>query len=347
MQRIPSEDAFEPFATRVRDQVESCLRPWLAARVAEAGTRGREVRVVADALAQLVMRGGKRWRAALLVAAYQAFDKQGEMGAVVAAGAALELLQAYLLVHDDWMDGDDERRGGPSVPAMMRAELPGMADAASVLAGDLACGWAQRMLFELTLPPARVLRAAQELARMQEDVVSGQILDVGGACGTPDEVEAMHVLKTSSYSVRGPVVMGAALAGAAEPELEAMAAFGEPLGVAFQLRDDLLGTFGDPTATGKPVGTDVRKGKRTSLVLEAVRRDGAVGPVLERASRPEATDVDVAAAVEAIAKAGARHRVEDRIGTLISASRDALGRAKLKERGLLLGAVVALTQRTH
>jgi geranylgeranyl diphosphate synthase type I len=347
MQRIPSDDAFEPFATRVRDQVESCLRPWLAARVSEAARRGREVRVVAEGLEQLVLRGGKRWRAALLLAAFQAYERRGEIEAVVPAGAALELLQAYLLAHDDWMDGDDERRGGPSVPAMMRAGLPGMADAASVLAGDLACGWAQRMLFELTLPPARVVRAAKELARMQEDVVSGQILDVGSACGTPEEVEAMHVLKTSSYSARGPLVMGAALAGAGEQELEAMASFGEPLGVAFQLRDDLLGTFGDPTRTGKPVGTDVRKGKRTSLVLEAMKGDASVGPLLERAARPQATDVDVAAAVEAIARAGAKHRVEERIEKLISASREALGRAKVEDRGLLLSAVVALAQRTH
>ena len=96
---------------------------------------------------------GKRWRAALLAASYEVCGGEGGPETVATAGASLELLQAYLLVHDDWMDGDDERRGGPSVPAMMRERLGAFADAASVLAGDLASGWAQMLLCELPLAP--------------------------------------------------------------------------------------------------------------------------------------------------------------------------------------------------
>ncbi len=347
MQRMPSQDAFEPFATGVRLQVEARLRSWLDARLAQAQARGPQVRVVAEALSLLVLRGGKRLRAALLAAAYQACGGEGGPEAVVAAGASLELLQAYLLVHDDWMDGDDERRGGPSVPAMMRERLGALADAASVLAGDLASGWAQMSLFELVLPPARVVRAAEELARVQEDVVSGQLLDVANASRTAGEVEAMYALKTSSYSVRGPVVMGAALAGASEATLAEMAAFGVPLGVAFQLRDDLLGTFGDARATGKPVGGDVRKGKRTALLVDAMR-DSDVAELLKRAGRADASDDEVTAAVHAMTTSGARARVEERIAALASDSLAALERARLGPgKELLASAVVALTERTH
>jgi geranylgeranyl diphosphate synthase type I len=343
---MPGVDAFESFVASARTRVEAHLEDWLGARLEEARKRGAEVLVVAKALQGLLLRGGKRLRAGLLAAAYEACGGSGGPVAVLPAMTALELLQAYLLVHDDWMDGDAERRGGPSVPALLREQLPAFADAASVLAGDLACGWAQMSFFDLALPSGRVLRAAAELARVQEEVVSGQLLDVACAARDAHQVEAMHTLKTASYSVRGPVVMGAALAGAGEETLSAMVAFGEPLGVAFQLRDDLLGTFGDARFTGKPVGSDVRRGKRTALLVDALR-DPHAADLIGRAGRSEATDADVAAAVEAIASCGAKARVEERISALSRASVAALEGAGITADGkqLLASAIAALTKR--
>jgi geranylgeranyl diphosphate synthase type I len=342
--RWPGANAFEVFAADVRGPLEAHLEGWLEARVDAARARGPQVLIVAQALRDLVLRGGKRLRAALLAAAYVACGGEGGALAMTPAGAALELLQAYLLVHDDWMDGDAERRGGPSVPAVLRERLGGFADAASVLAGDLACGWAQMALFEVSFPADRVRRAAKELARVQEEVVSGQVLDVACAAADAREVEAVHALKTASYSVRGPVVMGAALAGADERILSSMAAFGDPLGVAFQLRDDLLGTFGDPRSTGKPVGSDLRKGKRTSLLVDA-RRDPRAAALVERAARGNATDADVGAAVEVIAASGARGRVEERIAVLAADALKALEGAEGVGKELLASAIVSLTER--
>jgi len=356
---MPSEDAFESFVTRVRGQVDARLSPWLAARVAEARGRGAEVGDVAEAVAGLALRGGKRVRAVLLAATYEALGGEGGAAAVAAAGAALELLQAYLLVHDDWMDGDEVRRGGPSVPALMRARFGSragagapssgrdVADAASILAGDLACAWAQASLLETPLPPAAVLAAARELARMHEDVVHGQILDVRGRAADAREVEALHALKTASYTVRGPVVMGARLASAGEAAVAPLEAFAIPLGVAFQLRDDLMGVFGDARAMGKPSGSDLREGKRSAPIVEAMR-DGRASALLERVlGRADAAEGDVAAAVAAIEACGARARVEERIAALVRESRAALDRAPLDGMGRerLASASVALTQR--
>jgi hypothetical protein len=114
------EGGFDALVARVRAEVEAELGAWLDGRAAVARGRGAEVAVVADALRSLVTRGGKRLRAVLLAAAYDACGGPGGSAAVARAGVSLELLQAYLLVHDDWMDGDDVRRGGPSVPAMLR-----------------------------------------------------------------------------------------------------------------------------------------------------------------------------------------------------------------------------------
>jgi geranylgeranyl diphosphate synthase, type I len=353
-EKVRDQRAFEEFIALVRAQVDARLAGWLGIRVDEARSRGDDVAAVADAVRQLVLRGGKRMRAVLLAAAYEGCRGAGGSEAVVPAGAALELLQAYLLVHDDWMDGDDVRRGGPSVPAMMRARFldrgatgAHQADAASVLAGDLAAAWALASLLELTLAPPRVAHAVRELARIEEDVVHGQLLDVCASAGDALDVEAGYALKTASYTVRGPVVMGARLAGADDAQVASLVAFAEPLGVAFQLRDDVLGTFGDARATGKPSAGDLREGKRTALVVEAMGDPGARELLSRVLGRPDASEADIAATMDRLRACGACGRVEDRIAALVSQSREALRGAGLTPAGgaLLAQAAVALTER--
>jgi len=342
------EDGFELFTADVRSRTDARLATWLEARTVAARGRGPDVEAVADAVRQLVMRGGKRVRPVLLVAAFEACGGEGGVDAVAPACVSLELLQAYLLVHDDWMDGDETRRGGPSVPAMMRARFAREhADAASILAGDLAAAWARQALLDLELPPARVIMAARELARVEGEVVEGQLLDVTGSSGDLAAVEAVHALKTASYTVRGPVVMGAWLAGASEEQVAGLAAFAVPLGVAFQLRDDVLGTFGDETAMGKPSGGDLRAGKRTALVVEAMR-DTAARRLLDRVlGHADADEGEVRAAIDRMRACGARQRVEARIGELAGAARAALEGVSLAPagRGRLERAAVALTER--
>jgi geranylgeranyl diphosphate synthase type I len=342
-----SEDAFGPFVAHTRAQVDAWLAPWLAARVDEARGRGVAVEAVAAAGRDLVVRGGKRVRAALLAAAYQACGGPGGGDAVVAAGAALELFQAYLLTHDDWMDGDDVRRGGPSVPAVMRARFGAQGEAMSILAGDLISAWSQRALLEVDRPAAQVLGAAGELATAHEDVVEGQVLDVHGEAGDAAAVHRVHLLKTASYTVRAPVAMGARLAGASEGQVAALVAFARPLGVAFQLRDDVLGTFGEPAAMGKPAGGDLRAGKRTALVVHALAEPRAAAVVRAALGRADASEAQVASAVRAIEESGARRAVEASIAERVAEAREALLRAELAAdgRALLEGAVTALTER--
>jgi len=342
------EDAYDRFVGAVRARTDARLASWLDARVGEARQRGADLEAVADAVRGLALRGGKRMRPVLLVASYDACGGEGGVDAVLPACVAFELLQAYLLIHDDWMDGDEMRRGGPSVPAMMRARFaPKDADAASVLAGDLAAAWARQALLELELASARVLMAAREVGRVEEDVVGGQLLDVSGSAADLAAVEAVHALKTASYTARGPVVTGARLAGASEVQVAGLTAFAVPLGVAFQLRDDVLGTFGDATAMGKPSGSDLRAGKRTSLVVLAMR-DTSARRLLDRVlGNRDADDGEVRAAIERIEACGARALVEERIGALVGESRAALAGVPLTPAGRerLERAVVALTER--
>jgi geranylgeranyl diphosphate synthase type I len=246
------------------------------------------------------------------------------------------------------MDGDDTRRGGPSVPFLMRSRFPGRrADVASVLAGDLASAWSRAALLEVDAAADRIAGAARELARAEEDVIQGQVLDVEGAARDLQAVELVHALKSASYSTRAPLLMGARLAGAGDETAARLAAFAEPLGVAFQLRDDVLGTFGDTGSTGKPAGGDLRTGKRTALVVEAESDADARALLAHLRADPGASAADLRTAMAAIERCGARERVESRIAALVARSLAALEHVELTPAGrsLLEGAVVALTER--
>jgi geranylgeranyl diphosphate synthase type I len=339
--------AFAELAAQVRAGVDAKLRQLLDARVVALSRHGEDVARVVDALRGLSVRGGKRLRAVLVAAGYDACGGERGPDAVVMAGVAFELLQTYLLIHDDWMDDDEVRRGGPSVHALLREQFKSKrdGDAAAILAGDHASALAQEALLSIPLGAERVLETAREFARIQEDVVTGQLLDLRQAGG--GAVEAMHDLKTGSYTVRGPLILGAILAGATGAQREALRRFAGPLGVAFQLRDDLLGTFGDPRETGKPAGNDVRRGKRTALIAE-LEGDAEASALFPRAFGVDtATDADVDALVARMISSGAKGRVEARLHELLAVARRELAGAPLTSRGkaVLEGAGVALGDR--
>ena len=348
--------AFADLLDAVRRRVDARLPIWLSPKLANAAAVSAEVHAVAEAVSTLALRGGKRMRPALLAAAYEAFGGEGGLDAIELPMIALELLQVYLLVHDDWMDDDPVRRGGPAVHILLRERLGDqrLGDAGAILAGDLASGYAQEALLGATLPAERVLRAARGYAHLQEEVVSGQLAEMqatpAGTLGrTPaPSVETIHALKTASYTVTGPLAIGALLAGADDATAARLANFGRPLGVAFQLRDDLLGVFGDPSATGKPVWNDVRQGKRTALVAE-MHGDAKAEAVLARAfGRPDASDADLEAVVRAMESSGARARVEARVAELVAEARRALEALSLPTgaaRDALGGALLALAER--
>lgn len=257
-------EAWASLVAGTRHAVDRHLAAWLGERVARAREISFESGAAVEELASLTLRGGKRVRAALVGAGY-AFATGASswdcLADVAMAMVSVELLQSYLLVHDDWMDRDPVRRGGQSVHVALRERLGSEAhgDAAAILAGDYGCALAQEALLEVPLAAERLLAAARVLARVQTDVVTGQLAELEGTRkheAARPSVELVHELKTASYTVTGPIALGAALGGASEKALAELARFGRPLGVAFQLRDDLLGVFGDPSATGKPVFGD-------------------------------------------------------------------------------------------
>ena len=307
---------FRELSVFVRAALDARLGALWDEKLAAWRSQGRVVTAMLDAARDLTLRGGKRYRAAVLAAAYGGVAPGAPLGPALELGAALELIQTYLLTQDDWIDGDLTRRGGPSVHAMLGASLgEALGPPSAVLASDFTWGMALERVVELGIPAERRLEVLRLLLRVHEDVVVGQQLDCAGEAS---DVEAMHALKTGSYTARGPLLLGATLAGATAAELAALEGYAAPLGVAFQLRDDLLGSFGDPAETGKPVGGDLRAGKRTAVVVaaEAVLDAGDLAALRAVLGHAAATDDEIAGVTRLLAERGVRAAVERRLTAL-------------------------------
>jgi len=345
----PPHNPFLALLNDVRGDLEARLCGFLDAAVDQASKHGADLVAMVSAIRDLCQRGGKRLRPALAIAGFRAAGSNRPVGPALDAGVALELLHAYLLIHDDWMDQDAIRRGGPTVHTVLakRYHSQQTGDASSILAGDFAAALALEALARVDIPAARFPRVVACFARMQQDVVLGQQLDL---LGRASDVEVVYALKTSSYSVQGPLNLGALLAGGTPPLLRALDQYALPLGIAFQLRDDLLGAFGKTERTGKSVGSDLRQGKRTALVTLALRRlRGAERSELCRVlGNRKASDAQIGRTLDLLRERGIPELVETRIQELATSARVALDAARLpgSARELLVGAVDALTERT-
>jgi len=288
---------------------------------------------VLQAAHDLTFRGGKRLRPALLFAAIECIEPGAHPDVAADLGAALELLQTYLLVHDDWMDADPIRRGAPSVHVSLGAHYNDahLGAATAILAGDLMGSLVHAVVAAIDLPTARRRAVLSIFARMEHEVILGQCLDV---TRSPD-IERIHQLKTGSYTVRGPLELGLAVAGAPEEAFRVIEAYGTPLGLAFQLRDDLLGAFGSAAETGKPVGGDFREGKETFLLRHARTHLPAADLATLEAivGRRDATEAEIVTVQELLTRAGAREAAEARVKALRDACLAALESPVLHAQG--------------
>lgn len=275
-----------------------------------------------DELRRLVAAGGKRIRPALCYWGYAAGG--GEHGdAIVRAAAALELLHTFAVVHDDIMDAALLRRGVPTVNALR-------GESTALLAGDLALVLADAELMGSGFDRPALMNAFGVYSRMRQEVVAGQYLELHLAetrSTSEEDARRVAVLKSGRYSVREPLLIGACLADAPQHVAGGLARAGETLGEAFQLADDLLGTFGDEAETGKPVDSDARTGKRNVLYAKTVaslsgeERDF----FLDRWGSGDALDAgDVARLRALVESSGARAATQVLLDDLAASARAAL-----------------------
>jgi geranylgeranyl diphosphate synthase type I len=350
----------------LRVRVQGVLDTFLARQGETLAEIGPELGDLVEA-ASTLLHGGKRLRAAFCYWGWRGAGR-GDDDRVVSAAAAVEMLHAAALIHDDVIDNSDTRRGHPAAHRRFAdqhraAGWHGDADrfgvAAAVLLGDLCLAWSDSLLTGCGLPSVASAPVRGVFDQMRTEVMAGQYLDVlaqaTGAATDPatavDQARRVIRHKSASYSVEQPLLLGGTLAEAPAPVLDVYRDFGLALGEAFQLRDDVLGVYGDPAQTGKPAGDDLREGKRTVLVATAqLRATPAQRDVLRtQLGRADLDQAGLDALRAVIVDTGALAEVEQRITML---SRRALltadsGVLDPPARDVLVALVSAATDRAH
>ncbi|WP_280853539.1 MULTISPECIES: polyprenyl synthetase family protein [unclassified Streptomyces] len=293
---------------------------------------------LAARVARFTRGGGKLGRSRFVWWALRACggDEPWRTRAALRIGAALELIQTCALVHDDVMDGARLRRGRPALHTDVAAQYAGacgtpragrLGEAAAILAGDLALAWADDTLADTELPRPTARRVRDLWSALRTEMVAGQYLDLQGeATSARSMARAIRAacLKSALYSVERPLALGAALADAGPSATRALCSAGRCVGLAFQLRDDLLDVFADPRDTGKPAGGDIRSGKPTYLAAVAQARAESSGDrraqdlLRDTLGRADASDAELAAVREVFESTGARDTVEEKIRRLVA-----------------------------
>lgn len=336
------------------EAISQRLDIFVSAQRLHAADQGAEAALFVDT-ATAAVEGGKRLRGRFCVAGWRAVEEASRpSGAapaeVVTAAAALEVFHAAALVHDDVIDNSDTRRGRPAAHRALEAshqaaqwagDAPAFGRSAAILLGDLLVAWSDDLFEEglAVAQPAPASAARAEYAAMRREVTIGQFLDVAEESAyrtAPDDRHAERALRVASlksarYSIQQPLAIGAALAGADAGQVAALAAFGHPLGMAFQLRDDVLGVFGDEGETGKPSGDDLREGKRTVLIAYA--RESLAPParriVDELLGDRSLDSAQIASLQRTIVDSGALDRVEELIADYAREAERSLSGARL------------------
>lgn len=330
----------------IRIRVQRDLTDFLAEQTHYLGEIGTELIPAAEAINAFLLDGGKRLRPLFAYCGYVSAGGQDD-DAIIRAISSLELLQGCALIHDDLMDASDTRRGKPSIHRLFESihqndELSGSAAnygaSAAILLGDLALVWADQMLHRSGISDMQLIRVLPIYDEMRVEIMAGQFLDIHEqALATQSVARSLKIAryKSGKYTVERPLHFGASLALPVAKERDNFFAmfseFGLPLGEGFQLRDDLLGVFGDPILTGKPAGDDLREGKRT--VLMAMTQDRASAKqetVIAKYFGDRHLDSEgVQALREIIIETGARDHVEELIEKLTLTALDALNREEI------------------
>ncbi|WIM90220.1 polyprenyl synthetase family protein [Candidatus Mycobacterium wuenschmannii] len=327
------------------DAVTDQLRRYLRERRTASAHIGSDYDGLTAGLEDFVLGGGKRLRPAFAYWGWRAVTTDDADDEALLLFAALELLHASALVHDDVIDSSATRRGRPTTHVRFaalhrergwRGPAGQFGLSAAILLGDLALAWADDIVADIDLPRAARKRVRRVWADIRTEVLGGQYLDIVAEASAAESIAsamAVNTYKTASYTVSRPLQLGGA-AAADRPDVQALFHdVGNQLGVAFQLRDDVLGVFGDPAVTGKPSGDDLRSGKRTVLLATALQladaSDVAAAKLLRAHVGTDMSDAQARDLCDVIERVGALAAVEDQITTLTNRALELVGDAPI------------------
>ncbi len=274
-----------------KEKVNESLKKFLDKKLKEDGKYSSDVKQLIENVIEYNLRGGKRIRPVTIIFAYKCFKDDEK---IVDAAISLELMQAFLLIHDDIMDKSDLRRGGETIHKIYQKKLQSnflgfskeetnqslenekedhdFGNSMAILAGDLCASYTYESIIETDFEDREKNNAIKYLGWIINREVYGQTLDIipGFSKLNEEDVWKIYELKTATYTMQGPIYLGCVLANAPEDKIAKLQEFAYNLGVAFQIQDDLNGIFGEVDKLGKPNDSDIKEGKKTLLIVKAL-----------------------------------------------------------------------------
>jgi geranylgeranyl diphosphate synthase, type I len=336
----------------LRVNIDGALKSFVKVQADELSKIGSELEPAANALAHFTLDGGKRLRPIFAAVGYLGTGREITKE-IIAATSSLELIHVCALIHDDLMDGSDTRRGAPAIhrefEAIHRSEGGSgnperFGSAAAILLGDLALVWSAKMLHESGILDSDLLNCLPIYDELRVELMAGQFLDIYEQTLRSSSLERSRKIaryKSGKYTIERPLHFGAALAGVNDLDSR-YTAYGIPLGEAFQLRDDILGVFGESSTTGKPAGDDLLEGKRTALIAKTYELcDASQALVVSSVLGNRSASIESINKVkDIIEETGALKEIEDLISRLTNEALVAIEKLPNNE---LLSQLAALT----
>lgn len=329
-----------PTITEVKSLIDQRLIEYCSVRMETARHINERYGILWESIATLINAGGKRFRPYMLITAFSAYaDDEADIESILPAAIAQELIHQAMLIHDDIIDRDTIRYGIKNVAGQYDdhykqylqddAERRHMTTSSALLAGDVLISDAYRLIARVQAPKEHIVEAITLLSNGVFDVVGGELLDTESAFLTDTTIPAETIAryKTAGYSFVSPLLMGATFGGASESELRLLHQFAECLGIGYQLRDDMLGIFGNAAQTGKSTSTDITEGKRTYLIeqFETVATKKQKDDFYKIFHNLDATEIEIAQARELLQASGATDKVEAAIAHLQHTAEEIVG----------------------
>jgi len=326
-----------------KEKIELRLKTFLDEKIAEAEKISDSSREIMQYIKEFNLRGGKRIRSVLIIMTYKYLGGKNE-NAIIDIAVSAELMQSFLLIHDDIIDNDELRRGGPTMHRIYAEKYKcydnpkKFGESMAIIAGDLLASLGNEIISKSAFDEEKKLKLLQKFNEVIKLTGYGEIIDILSGLKTKvteQDISKMHKLKTAIYTIEGPLHMGAIAAGASDDQLKILSEYAIPLGMAFQLKDDLLGLFGLEEKLGKPVDSDIKEGKKTILILKAMENAGKQQKefIVNALGNKNITEKELIKLREIIKKTGSLSYSENLAEKLVKKAKDTIKNSDFEKQG--------------
>jgi geranylgeranyl diphosphate synthase type I len=322
-----------------KEKVNSRIKDLFDSEIEIFKKKDKKIAELIQHLKEFNLRGGKRIRAALSLIAYESFRGK-DFNSMLDVAASIELMQSFFLIHDDVIDDDFFRRGGPSFHKIYENNKenlnPKLAEGIAIVAGDILEAYSKRIILKSKIN--KKIKILDKINEIIESTGYGEFLDVlsnSKKSLKEEEIIRIHTLKTAKYTIEGPLHLGAIAAGANENEIKILSDYAIPLGVAFQIKDDILGLFGDEEKIGKSAGSDVKEGKKTLLIIKAIEKSSQDDKefINKCLANKDITKEEILKLREIVKKSGSLDYSKKLAEKLVSEAKKALEKSNINKEG--------------